>query len=92
VSVDEGTMTDFDHIVERRGANSYKWDGSRVLFGPDGILSFWVADMDFPVAGPILDAMATRAQHPVFGYELRGDVRCDGHGCGLSTAAAGSTI
>lgn len=32
------------------------------------INSLWVADMDFPCAKPIVDALKKRAEHPAYGY------------------------
>lgn len=55
---------DFDEIVPRRGSNSYKWDTAK----DDGVLPMWVADMDFRTAPPIIDAMAKRVRHGIFGY------------------------
>lgn len=54
----------FDEIVIRRGSNSYKWDSAE----SDNILPMWVADMDFRTAPAIIDALAKRVQHGVFGY------------------------
>lgn len=54
----------FDEIVLRRGSNSYKWDTAK----EEGILPMWVADMDFRTAPPIIDALAKRVQHGIFGY------------------------
>lgn len=54
----------FDEIVLRRGSNSYKWDSAK----EDDVLPMWVADMDFRTAPSIIDAMAKRVQHGVFGY------------------------
>lgn len=54
----------FDEIVNRRGTNSYKWDSAK----DDNILPMWVADMDFKTAQPIIDALAKRIQHGIFGY------------------------
>lgn len=54
----------FDEIVPRRGSNSYKWDTAK----EEGVLPMWVADMDFRTAPPIIDALAKRVQHGVFGY------------------------
>lgn len=34
----------------------------------DDVLAMWVAEMDFPVAQPILEALDERLQHAVFGY------------------------
>ena len=54
----------FDEIIPRRGSNSYKWDATK----DDDVLPMWVADMDFRTAPAIIDALAKRVQHGVFGY------------------------
>ena len=54
----------FDEITQRRGSNSYKWDTAT----DDDILPMWVADMDFRTAPAIIDALAKRVQHGIFGY------------------------
>lgn len=54
---------DFDHVPERRPTDSIKWN----QFEAD-VLPLWVADMDFPVAEPILQALQNRIAHGVFGY------------------------
>jgi len=66
-------MSRFDTPIERRGSNSYKWDGVRRVFGHDGLLPFWVADMDFATPEPIIAALRERLQHPLLGYEERSD-------------------
>ena len=53
---------DFDTPVDRRGSGSYKWDSC-----PD-VLPMWVADMDFPAAPFIREALLRRVEHGVFGY------------------------
>lgn len=54
----------FDNVPSRRGTNSYKWDNC-----PNAdVLPLWVADMDFPVAPCIQQAIERRAQHPIYGY------------------------
>lgn len=55
---------DFDGIIPRRGSNSIKWDGAE----DDGVLPMWVADMDFPTAPAITEALQKRVAHGVFGY------------------------
>ena len=52
----------FDEIINRTGTNSLKWDVR------DGELPMWVADMDFPTAPCIREAIEKRAAHGVFGY------------------------
>ena len=37
------------------------------------IIPMWIADMNFPTAPPILDAMMNRIQHPSFGYFMTSD-------------------
>ena len=54
----------FDKLIERRGTGCVKWDET-----PDkDIIPMWIADMDFPVAPAIHEAIKRRASHPVFGY------------------------
>lgn len=57
-------MTNFDIITPRRGTNSYKWDSAP----DDDTLPMWVADMDFRTAPPIVEALARRVRHGIFGY------------------------
>lgn len=64
---------DFDRVIDRRGTNSVKYDLSKQIFGTKDVLPMWVADMDFPVAGFILDALSERLKHPFLGYTFRSD-------------------
>ena len=64
----------FETPVDRRNSGSYKWDADL----PDGVfltaeqrdrvLPLWVADMDFPAAPCIREALQRRVDHGVFGY------------------------
>ena len=56
----------FDHIVERRGSGSTKWE-----FYDADVLPLWVADMDFAVPEVIQNALHARVNHSIFGYALR---------------------
>lgn len=56
---------DFDQVIERRKTNSVKWETS---FGEGDILPMWVADMDFRVPQPVIDALHKTAEHGIFGY------------------------
>jgi len=60
---------DFDEEIDRREVPALK--PHRIVLGADGVDLFpaGVADMDFRVAPPILEAMQKRLQHGVFGYE-----------------------
>ena len=51
-----------------RHADSVKW----TLYGED-VLPMWVADMDYPVAGPILAALQDRLNRSVGYAQVRGD-------------------
>ena len=54
----------FDKLTERRGTGCVKWDEMT----DKDIIPMWIADMDFPVAPAIQEAIKRRASHPVFGY------------------------
>lgn len=54
----------FDEIVTRRNSNSYKWDSA----AESDVLPMWIADMDFRTAPCIVEALARRVQHGIFGY------------------------
>jgi cystathionine beta-lyase len=56
---------DFDAPIERRGTASFKWD----LY-PGDPLPLWVADMDFGSPPQVVEALAARARHGVYGYSL----------------------
>lgn len=55
---------DFDAIISRRNTNSYKWDAHHDV----DVQPMWVADMDFRTAPPVIEALARRVQHGIFGY------------------------
>jgi Bifunctional PLP-dependent enzyme with beta-cystathionase and maltose regulon repressor activities len=63
----------FDEIIDRRNSNSVKHDWLIGKFGADDVIPLWVADMDFRIAQPILDALRSKVEHGVFGYALRSD-------------------
>ncbi|MDO1585343.1 MalY/PatB family protein [Rhizobium oryzicola] len=56
-------MTDFDQVHDRKGTGSSKWS----KFSSD-VLPMWVADMDFPAAPEIIEAISHRLSHPLLGY------------------------
>lgn len=55
-------MFDFDKVTLRRGTNSLKWDVE------ENELPLWVADMDFPTAPSVIDAVQARAESGIYGY------------------------
>ncbi|BBF43086.1 aspartate aminotransferase [Lachnospiraceae bacterium KM106-2] len=54
----------FDEIINRRESGSLKWDVK------ESELPMWVADMDFKTAPEIIDAIKTRVEHGIFGYNI----------------------
>lgn len=62
---------DFDTPYDRKGTGAVKWDEI-----PDGGLPMWIADMDFPTAPPVAEAIEKRAAHHVYGYtDISGEWR-----------------
>lgn len=60
-------LYDFDKLIDRRGTNAMKIE--ELPAGcPEDSLSAWVADMDFPCAQPILDALHERIDRQILGY------------------------
>lgn len=58
----------FDEIIDRTNSNSLKWDMVDDRFGGKDLLPLWVADMDFRIAQPIVDALYKTSRHGIFGY------------------------
>ena len=65
-------MYDFDRITDRRGSSCVKWDVTAPFGAPPGsdLIPLWIADMDFAVMPQIREALAARAEHPIFGYGI----------------------
>ena len=61
-------VINFNNVVNRRGTGSLKYDSAAEHGYPETVLPLWVADMDFPTAPPILDALQERVDHGIFGY------------------------
>ena len=59
---------DFDRVYPRNNTGSVKWDLTEKLFGSADVIPMWVADMDFPAAPPVVDALKRRAEHEFYGY------------------------
>lgn len=64
----------FDEVIERKSTHASKWAAVESLFGSPDVLPLWVADMDFRVAQPIVDAIKKRADHPIYGYTMTANV------------------
>lgn len=61
---------DFDQVIDRNKTNSIKWEHYKdfIKGAPEDALPLWVADMDFPCAEPILNALHSRVDRQIFGY------------------------
>lgn len=57
-----------DTIINRYGTDSLKYDAATRRGYKKDILPLWVADMDFAVAPPIIEALEQRIHHGIFGY------------------------
>jgi cystathionine beta-lyase len=59
---------DFDTLCDRKQSGCAKWCAVKSIFGSEDIIPMWVADMDFPTAPPIVEALKKRAEHPFYSY------------------------
>lgn len=59
---------DFNTITDRHNTNSIKTDLAVPRGKPEDVLPLWVADMDFPTAPCILEALHKKVDHGIFGY------------------------
>ena len=69
---------DFETLLDRRGHDAIavdaigdpRWAGGAPAAPKEGFdaIPMWVADMNFPVARSIQEAMIRRIEHPAFGY------------------------
>jgi cystathionine beta-lyase len=65
-----GIVSPFDRIVDRTGTESLKWVYPRKVLKVDDAIPMWVADMDFEAPPAVVEALARRAAHGIFGYPL----------------------
>lgn len=55
------TKYDFNKIIDRRNTDCLKYDFAIQRGRPADVLPFWVADMDFPIAREIQEALMNAA-------------------------------
>ena len=67
------TKYNFDEVIDRHNTACLKYDFAIQRGRPADILPLWVADMDFPIAREIQEALINRCQHAVFGYSESDD-------------------
>ena len=58
----------FDEIVNRYNTQSIKYDSISKRSMPEGVLPFWIADMDFKSPQVVIDRLHQRIDHGIFGY------------------------
>ena len=62
-------MYNFDEIISRKHTGATKWEaGPNGTKLPEDIIPMWVADMDFPCAPPIVEALHKAADLRIYGY------------------------
>lgn len=61
-------MTTFDRQVDRKGTACIKWDFQEMDYGTSGLIPFSIADADWAVHTPILEALKKRIDNGVIGY------------------------
>lgn len=61
----------FDEIIDRSNNLSAKYDERVKKFGTNDVIPLWIADMDFRVATPIIEALKKRAEEGIWGYTSR---------------------
>lgn len=67
------TKYNFDEVIDRHNTACLKYDFAIQRGRPADVLPLWVADMDFPIAREIQEALIARCQHAVFGYSESDD-------------------
>ena len=60
----------FNKITDRHNTNAIKFDLALARGKPEDVLPLWVADMDFPTAPEILEALHEKVNHGIFGYSV----------------------
>ena len=63
----------FDAGIKRVGTDCEKWDGMIAAAGDPEMIPMWVADMDFPSAPAIKEALASVLDWGTWGYTMSGE-------------------
>ncbi len=66
-------MYNYNERINRNNSNSVKYDELYKNFNKEGLMPFWVADMDIKSPDFMIDCLVERAKHGVFGYTKRSD-------------------
>lgn len=62
-----------NHLIDRRGTQSLKWDALDVRFGDPDLIAMWVADMEVKTDEHIIKALKDKAEEGVYGYSYPWD-------------------
>lgn len=54
--------------ANRQNTNCKKWDGQTDMYGEEGLLPFWIADMDFEAPTCVKEALIKYVEEGIFGY------------------------
>lgn len=60
----------FDAEISRIGTANVKWDARKSVFGREDIIPMSIADMDFAVMNEVTEALQSRIEHPIYGYNV----------------------
>ena len=63
----------FDAGIKRVGTDCEKWDGMIAATGDPDMVPMWVADMDFPSAPAIKEALQSVLDWGTWGYTMAGE-------------------
>ncbi len=67
-------MHNFDKKIDRRGTNSFKWDGLDQIYSDvEDLIHMGCADSDFEVAKEIKEELFKTVEHGIFGYTFLSD-------------------
>ena len=61
-------MYDFNVINDRRNTNSLKFDFAKENNMPEGLVSMWIADMDFMAPESVINALREYVDKGIIGY------------------------
>ncbi len=69
----QGSMYNFDILVNRKRTNSIKWDLPEKQFNNSHMVPLGIADMDFETLPELRTALAARCADGTFGYTFEGE-------------------
>lgn len=78
-----GMKYNFNKVTSRAGTDAAKWETIQSeadahvhirtgrFFGEEAAIPMWIADMDFAAPQPVIEALAARVKHGIYGYTER---------------------